>query len=254
MKISLSKKEIIFLMIVLKKFNLYGLEYDSKIKERKVDIKEEDIPSIKESLKRKLYINVINEQRISVDENIHYIFTIWENSEKTITVLKNNSDIENKQFIFIYDKYMVTMEKIWGEYYLELFKDKNEINNKLSKILNLNDNNNDDDLYNISMSPITIEALLRQYGEKNIDNVNKMVSSLGLSIEVGNKILGKMNMDDSRYKKAMVINKNNKSKSAIKIISDNDGNFMFKQVNKVFGKKIVLVRHTKEEIIKSILV
>ena len=104
------------------------------------------------------------------------------------------------------------------------------------------------------MSPITIEALLRQYGEKNIDNVNKMVSSLGLSIEVGNKILGKMNMDDSRYKKAMVINKNNKSKSAIKIISDNDGNFMFKQVNKVFGKKIVLVRHTKEEIIKSILV
>ena len=148
---------------------------------------------------------------------------------------------------------MVTMEKIWGEYYLELFKNKKEIEDNLSKILNLNDSNYED-LYNISTSPVTIEALLRQYEEKNSNNLNKMFSKLGLSTEIGNKLLDKMSMDNNKYKKLMVIDKNCKSTTIIKSISDNDGNFMFKQINKIFGKKIVLVKHTKEEIVKSILV
>lgn len=254
MKINLSRKELVFLAAALKKINLHGLEYDSDIKQVKnLSISEEDFINVKSSLCKKKYINIINENKIDIDENIQYTLNIWADSKYTITILESNKIFNIKKFIYIYGKYMVTMEKVWGDYYLELIKEEDEIKEKLVSLFSLKDNVNEE-VFNISISERTLEEIIKQHKANDIEKLKKSFNRLGLSYEEGEKVIQNINKDESNYKKFIVQNNHNKNKSIIKLTCDDGENYMFKRVDKVLYRKIVLVKHNKEEIIKSILV
>lgn len=250
MQFTLTSKELLVILNALEVQELYGYGYDDET--NPIQVGEDEIESLIQSLTDKLYVAFNNETDVVLEKHLYNAISLWENHDKSITVLKkHDEEIKINKFIFIKENEVMTLVKIDNEYALNYETNKEAIQSVIKEAFLDKSNEYTKCEYNISLSGETFDELTTSFFDGNNAEMNKQFDKIQINHEDGYRMLSKIT-EDELCTYAIIEDINSEIYWNIKVFANSEEQYIFKHV--VEMDEVILIKGIDNKIVDSICI